>query len=278
MARIFPLSASVSLNNPGWWPFPLDTNDYRKAADYLKSLTYDMMEVHVRDPKQVDGAALMDYCAKIDFGISSIGTGQGYTVDHLCITSPDKENRKEAIQRLKDQLDLASVLKAPIVVGSMRGVIGERSFEEVDALMVESMKELCDHAEKTGTEIVIEAIDRFETDYLFTTQDVVDLIERVGSHRCKVHLDTYHMNLEEQSWRQAVLCTKGKAGHVHVADNRRYYPGWGVIEFRPIIEYLMEIGYDRTLTVECYPYPDSETALVRSAKYLDAVMEQILLK
>ncbi len=135
------------------------------------------------------------------------------------------------------------------------------------------MKELAEYAEKTDGELVIEAIDRFETNYLRTAQDVLELIEDVGSTRVKVHLDTFHMNLEEQDWRRAILSCKGRLGHVHVADNSRNYPGWGLIDFRQIMSLLLEIGYDRSLTLECFPVPDGETALRRGLKHLDGLME-----
>ena len=90
-----------------------------------------------------------------------------------------------------------------------------------------------------------------------------------------VHLDTYHMNLEERNWRTPILKCRGKLGHVHLADNKRYYPGWGLIDFRPILTYLKEIGYDRSLTLECYPYPNGVTCLKRGMKYLDGIMASL---
>lgn len=135
-----------------------------------------------------------------------------------------------------------------------------------------SASELADYAERTNTEIVVEAIDRFETDYLRTAQDVLGLIDEVGSDRVLVHLDSYHMNLEEQDWRKSILSCRDKLGHVHLADNRRYYPGQGLIDFNPILAYLQEINYDRSLTLECYPYPDGITALLRGKQYLDGIM------
>lgn len=276
MPNLFPLGASVSMGAPQNSPFPLDTADYHQAADLLLELGYDCMEVHIRDPKMVDGARLKEHCDAIGIGISSIGTGQAYGAEGLSITAADAQVRREAVRRLKEQLDLGSILQCPVIIGSMRGVVGQQqTWEEVDARMVDSLKTLADYAEKTGTELVIEAIDRFETDYLQTARDVLELIDRVGSGRILVHLDTYHMNLEEQSWREAILSCRGRLGHVHVADNRRYYPGWGLIDFAPILTYLREINYARSLTLECYPYPDSVTCLKRGRQHLKGIMDSI---
>ena len=255
-------------------PFPILTDDYFATADWLVKQGFDSMEVHIRAPELVDGPRLAEHCSKIGLEISSIGTGQAYSMEGLSITSIDEAVRKSAVQRLKNHLDLGAVLRCPVIIGSMRGQIGEgQTFDDVDALMVESMKELADYAEKTDTEIVIEAIDRFETNYLHTAADVLGLIGRVGSDRVMVHLDTFHMNLEETDWRTPILQCGPHLGHVHVADNSRNYPGRGLLDFRPIIAALMEIGYQRSLTIECYPIPDGPTAARRGLRHLHAVME-----
>lgn len=272
MNKLFKLGATVAMGAPPNSPFPLHTKNYNGSADLLKELGYDTMEIHIRTPALLDGPSVKAHCDAIGIGISSIGTGQAYGMEGLSITSQLGHIRRAAIQRLKDQMDLGKILKCPIIIGSMRGVIGTRTFKEVNGLMVESMKELADYAEQANTEIVVEAIDRFETDYLLTAQEVLGLIDEVGSDRVLVHLDSYHMNLEERDWRKSILSCRNKLGHVHLADNRRYYPGQGIIDFNPILAYLEEIHYDRSLTLECYPYPDGVTALIRGKQYLDGIM------
>lgn len=257
-------------------PFPIAVNDFIETADMLKETGYDTMEIHIRAPQMVDGPAIRAHCDRIGLEISSIGTGMAYGMEGLSITSPDSNIRKTAITRLKEQLDLGYVLSCPVIVGSMRGIIenGE-TFSSVDKRMVESMKELSDYAEKIDGELVIEAIDRFETNYLRTAEHVLDLIDRIGSKRVLVHLDTFHMNLEEQSWREAILSCRGKLGHVHIADNNRNYPGWGLIDFRPILSFLKEIVYDRSLTLECFPIPDGPTALKLGLQHLQGLMSSM---
>ncbi|MDO5111592.1 MAG: sugar phosphate isomerase/epimerase family protein [Clostridia bacterium] len=277
MNRPFKLGATVAMGAPAGSPFPLNTDDYCKSAELLKSLGYDSMEIHIRAPQLVDGMKIKAHCESVGISISSIGTGQAYGMEGLSITAQDPKVRAAAVQRLKEQLDLAKLLDCPIIIGSMHGVIGSaRTYDEVNGLMIDSMGQLADYAERTGTEIVIEAIDRFESDYLQTAQEVLALIEQVGSSRIMVHLDTYHMNLEERDWRAPILLCRGKLGHVHLADNRRYYPGWGLIDFKPVLLSLMEIGYDKSLTMECYPYPDGITALRRAKRYIDGLLSSIL--
>lgn len=274
MSRLFKIGATCAMGAPDGSPFPLAVTDYQETADWLKAHGFDTMEVHIRAPQMIDGPRLKAHCGRIGMEVSTIGTGMAYGLEGLSLTSPSAKVRRAAIGRLKEQLDLGKVLGCPVIIGSMRGVIEPgQSFGEVDRRMVESMKELADYAEQTEGELVIEAIDRFETNYLHTAEDVLELIERVGSSRITVHLDTFHMNLEERSWRTAILACRGRLGHVHVADNSRNYPGWGLIDFRPILSLLREIGYDRSLTLECFPVPDGPAALERGLAHLQGLMD-----
>lgn len=267
------IGATCALNASPNAPFPIITSDLYEAADWMSKNGFDSIEYHIRDPKEVDGRKLKDYTDEKGLIVSSIGTGMAYGMEGLSISSTDNTVRKNAIQRLKDQVDLGAVLGGYIIIGSIRGVIGpDNTFEQVDKLNVESMKELADYAEKKNVYFAIEAIDRFETDYIQTAQETLDLIDRIGSSHVTVHLDSYHMNIEESDWVQPILACGDKLGHFHVADNNRDYPGWGHIPFPTIIEALKKIGYHNSLTMECYPHPDGHTAALKGRDYLRSIL------
>lgn len=270
----FKVGVTCAVAAPAGAPFPLVNPDIYQTVDFLAEHGFDSIELHLLKPSEVDAGKIKEYCAKKKIMISSIGTGMAYGREGLSITSPDADVRRMAVKRLKDQLDLASELNCSIVLGSMRGVIPDGESRTVmDARMLEACKELCDYAERGSGSIVIEAIDRFETNYLRTAEDVMEIIDRVGSGKLGVHLDTYHMNMEERDWKKPVLLCGDRLRHVHVADNNRNYPGWGLIDFRPFMEALDEIGYDQTLTLECFPVPDGETAVLRGLAHLRGLMD-----
>lgn len=270
----FKVGVTCALAAPALVPFPLVNPDIYQSVDFLAAHGFDSIELHLRKPSEVDAVKIKEYCAQKKIMVSSIGTGMAYGGEGLSITSPDADVRRSAIKRLKDQLDLAAKLKCSIVLGSMRGVIPDgESKSVIDFRMLEACKELCDYAQRDDGSIVIEAIDRFETNYLKTAEDVMEIIDQVDSEKLGVHLDTYHMNMEEQDWKKPVLLCKNRLRHVHVADNNRNYPGWGLIDFKPFMEALDEIGYDQTLTLECYPVPDGETAVIRGLAKLRGLMD-----
>ena len=265
----FKIGVTCALRAPAGVPFPLVDPDIYGTIDYLAKKGFDSIELHLCNPQEVDGSRIKDYCAQKNILISSIGTGMAYGREGLCITAADPDVRKRAIARLKAQLDLASLLHCSIVIGSMRGCIPSvQDAAQTNRLMLEACRELCAYAGRGDGRIVIEAIDRIETNYLRTAAEVLDLIDRVGSDKLLVHLDTYHMNMEETDWQAPVrLCGK-RLGHVHIADNTRGYPGSGLIDFRPFLEALDEIGYSETLTLECFPIPDGKTAVERGLAYI----------
>lgn len=252
--KMFKLGASVCVKAPEGSAFPIVDPDIYRSIDWLYNNDFDTIEVHIPSPDLVDRVKLKEYLIEKGMSASSIGTGLAVAYEGLTITSSDKSIRKKAIQRLKDQCELGAYLNCPVVIGSMRGrITAEQSYDAVDTLMVEACKEIMDFAQPRGVDVVIEAIDRSETNYLKTADEVLELIDKVNCDNLKVHLDTFHMNIEELDWAQPVLQCGHRLGHVHIADNTRLYPGSGMIDFLPFLKALRDIQYDRSLVLEIYP-------------------------
>lgn len=274
--KMFKLGASVCVKAPAGAAFPIVDPDIYKSIDWLYDNDIDTIEVHIPSPDLVDRVKLREYIESKEMSASSIGTGLAVAYEKLIITDKDPDIRKRAIQRMKDQCALGEYLNCPVVIGSMRGKITpEQSYEEVDRLMIEACKEIMDYADPRGVDVVIEAIDRSETNYLKTADEVLDVIDRVGSSHLKVHLDTFHMNIEELDWAKPVLKCGSKLGHVHVADNTRLYPGSGMIDFIPFLKALKDVGYDRSLVFEIYPGNNGYESCIKGKNYLMKCFKEI---
>ena len=118
--------------------------------------------------------------------------------------------------------------------------------------------------------MVIEVINHYETNIFITAKETVDFLCENALDNCYVHLDTYHMGLEEYDPYEAIrLCGK-RLGYFHVSDNSRRYPGSGQFDFKRILAVLKEIGYSGFVTVECLPDPDRETAAKKAISHLKA--------
>lgn len=273
----FSFGATVALNAPANSPFPICTTDLYQSTRQLAALGFDTIEYHIRDPKnEIDPVKLKQCAVDNGLAVSSLGTGMAYGAEGLSLISPDDSIRQKAIQRLKDHVDAAEILGAYVVIGSMRGIIGpDQTFEDADARMQDSMRELADYACKRKVTFVIEAIDRFETNYIHTAAEDLALINRIGKDNVAVHLDSFHMNIEERSWDAPIRLCGDKLKHVHLSDNMRNYPGYGHIPFEIILRTLKEIHYQDSITMEHYPYPDSETSLREGLRFVKTIAENL---
>lgn len=276
MQHFFKIGATCAMGAPAGAPFPIHTDDFCQTAQWLSANGFDSMEVHIRTPELVDGGKLADCCAALGLTISSIGTGMAYGAEGLSLTSPDESIRNAAISRLKGQLALGKILNCPVIIGSMRGTIAPgETFEQIDTRMLASMAELADYAEQLSAEFVIEAINRYETNYLCSADELLSFLDRLGSPRVLAHLDSFHMNLEETNMGEAILRCGKRLRHFHAVDNTRCYPGHGMIDFAGILSALQEIGYTGSLTMECLPKPSGADAVLRGLSCLESLMASL---
>jgi D-psicose/D-tagatose/L-ribulose 3-epimerase len=107
-------------------------------------------------------------------------------------------------------------------------------------------------AKKAGVDLVLEIVNRFETNLLNTAAQGLEFIRETGSDHVSLHLDTFHMNIEEVDPAMAVRLAGDKVGYFHVGESNRGYLGAGVIAFDRIFDALVEIGYDRDVVFESF--------------------------
>ncbi len=118
--------------------------------------------------------------------------------------------------------------------------------------MVSELQHLCDYAEENGVYLCVEVMNRFATDFLNTCSDAVQLLKDVNSNYLTIHLDTFHMNIEENSMTMAILDAGESLYNFHVADNHRGIPGTGTIDWTSIRNALTRINYNRYVVIESF--------------------------
>ena len=117
---------------------------------------------------------------------------------------------------------------------------------------VAAIAKTADLAKKAGVDLVLEIVNRFETNLLNTAAQGLEFIRETGSDHVSLHLDTFHMNIEEVDPAMAIRLAGDKVGYFHVGESNRGYLGAGVINFDRIFDALVEIGYDRDVTFESF--------------------------
>ncbi len=225
----------------------------------IKKLGYDGVELAVRDPDYLNLSELINLLKKNSLPVPAVGTGQVYGEEGLSFTHPDELVRSKGIERIKKHIKLANDLDAVVIIGLVRGKYGSNmSKDNAESLMIEALKECA--FENESVKIAIEPLNRYETDLINTVQSGLEILDKIKSENVGLLLDTFHMNIEEPSIIESIFSARNKLFHFHVADSNRWYPGAGHIDFRKIIDTLVEINYQGFISAEIMPIPDPDTA------------------
>ncbi|HHY79414.1 MAG TPA: sugar phosphate isomerase/epimerase [Thermoanaerobacter sp.] len=248
--------------------------DIEKNIRKAKEFGYDAVEIHIEDPTLLNLENILKVSESERLKISTLGTGLAFVKEKLSFTNSDKAVREKAIERVEKYIEIAKVLNAKVIIGSIRGSIPEmEERKKYESFAFECFQKVLDKAEKEKVELLIEPINRYETNFINTVEEALALIEKMSSTYLRIHLDTFHMNIEEESFKNSILMAKDKLGHFHFADSNRKYPGAGHINFEEIKEALKAINYDDVIAFECLPLPDSDTAAVKGLEFVKRLFE-----
>ncbi|MCB1357570.1 MAG: sugar phosphate isomerase/epimerase [Maritimibacter sp.] len=114
------------------------------------------------------------------------------------------------------------------------------------------MGEIGELGRQNGIDIVLEVVNRFETNLLNTTAQGLKYLDDCGSDHVRLHLDTFHMNIEEANPAAAIRLAGDRIGYFHIGESNRGFLGDGVIDWDRIFDALVEIGYSRDIVFESF--------------------------
>ena len=227
----------------------------------IAALGYQGVELALRDPKLLDIRALDRLISAHRLAVPAIGTGQAWGEEGLSFTDPNAAVRRQAIERIKSHVAVASNFGAIIIIGLIRGIVkpGVEPYQAMDWL-VQAIAECAAAAHEQGVCLALEPINRYETTLINNASEGLELIEHVGHDSFGLLLDTFHMNIEEPSIEGGIRACGSHILHFHVADSNRMYPGAGHLNFDSILSALGHTGYTGWISGEFLPYPDALTA------------------
>jgi sugar phosphate isomerase/epimerase len=157
--------------------------------------------------------------------------------------------------------DLGATFGAPAIIGSMQGRWGEGA-DQATALgwLGSALIDLGEHAQSCGVPLLLEPLNRYETNLCNTLADAAALLASRSIENVKLLADLFHMNIEEVDMADALRTAGPHVGHVHFVDSNRRPAGCGHIDYAPIAAALRDIGYDGYASAEALPWPDSDAA------------------
>ena len=174
------------------------------------------------------------------------------TLGERNLAAKDMAQREKTVDYMKRVVTLAKELDGQIITmvpATVGKVVADGTPAEEWQWLVEGIKEVYAHAEKAGIRIAIEPLNRFET-YLINRGDQALALANAVGPNCGVCLDLFHMNIEENDIHEAFRTCKGRIYDVHIADNNRFAPGMGTLDFPAIVRTIKDTGYTGALTLE----------------------------
>lgn len=250
-------------------PIPFQ-GELAQVLPAVRASGFSGIELNIRHPNEVDEASLRNLLDQHALELVAVTTGAAYFEEGLCLSDAHATRRAEAVARIADHCVFASRFGAMVVVGIMRGRLDDDADEarRQQDRFVESLGQCAETAGEHGVTLIIEPINRFETNYLPTTAETIALLDQVARPNIKLLLDTFHMNIEEPSIEAAFAAASGRIGLVQVVDSNRRAPGQGHVNFRSCLAVLEAGGYQGYLSAEVLPIPDGITAARQTYAHL----------
>ena len=116
--------------------------------------------------------------------------------------------------------------------------------------LVHPFRELAEYASDYDINLVIEPLNRYSTPICTNSEDAKYIVNQVNHENLGIMLDTFHMNIEEDSIYDTIVASSSLLKHVHVSDNNRKMPGFAHIDFDAVVRGLNKIKYSKYVTFE----------------------------
>jgi len=230
------------------------TNESTKLFPKFKKWGFETVEIPVEDPSHIDPAHVRRELDKNKLACGSVCACMGPGRD----LRGTPEEQKTAMDYCKTLIDQMVVLGCPSLIGPVYSVVGKADAveparqKEEWALVVKNLKVLAKYAEQKGVQICIEPLNRFETDFLNTVEQALKLVKDVGSKAVKIHLDTFHMNIEQKNQGDSIRKAGKLLAHFHACGSDRGTPGNDHIDWKPIAKALKDIKYKGDVVIESF--------------------------
>ncbi|WP_340540735.1 sugar phosphate isomerase/epimerase family protein [Nocardioides sp. GXZ039] len=233
------------------WVGGTGPDDVRTAVEKTKAAGYDLLELSLHDAVNLDTAAARAALEEADLAVAC-SRGLAFDAD---VSSTDAATVERGEKLLHDSLAITDELGGKHFTGALYSALGKYGAPLTDQGRANVVRVLGDLAAEAATRdmtLGLEICNRYETNVINTAADALRLADDIGADNVTIHLDTYHMNIEEDSLDAPVRLVGDRLGYVHIGENHRGYLGQGHIDFDGFFAALAEIGYTGPITFESF--------------------------
>ncbi len=233
------------------WSGSWDEEGARHAISSAAAAGFDLIEVPILDPYGIDTAMtrrLLD-----EHGLAaacSMGLPR-----HADVATEDAGAQAEGKKLLTRAVEVAAEIGAEALCGVLYSRLAKYPApltQRSRAHVVDAMQHLAARADEAGVAVNLEVVNRYETNVANTAAEMVALLEEIGVTKLGVHLDTYHMNIEENGFTVPVEQVGERLGYVHIGESHRGYLGTGTIDFDSFFDAVRASGYAGPVTFESF--------------------------
>lgn len=230
------------------------TNKSTTLFKQFKRWGFDSVELAIEDPSHIDPKYVKAKLDRAGLVCGSVCAAMGPDRD----LRGNKKQQRTGLTYMKALIDQMVTLDCPSLIGPVYSAVGRAdaySYNEKKkqwATVVRNLKTLCQHAKKRGKQICLEPLNRFETDFINTCEQGLKMIKDVGSPVLKLHLDTFHANIEEKDQGKAIRKAGKQLAHFHACGCDRGTPGNDHIDWDGIAKALKAIKYQGDVVIESF--------------------------
>ena len=230
------------------WTMSWDRDGAERSVEAAVHYGLEFVEIALLNPPAVDAPHTRALLEK--HGIRAI-CSLGLPEHAWASKHPD-----EALAFLDVALRKTREIGADALSGVTYGGIGERSGLPPTETELSNVARVLDQTARKARELDlqfgIEPINRYESHLLNTGKQAVEMIERVGADNIFIHLDTYHMNIEEKGAANGVLDARDHLRYIHLSESDRGTPGEGCCDWDEVFAALAAVGFDGGMAMESF--------------------------
>jgi D-psicose/D-tagatose/L-ribulose 3-epimerase len=233
------------------WAGDLSPASTRHVIGQTKAAGYDLVELSLHGPQLMDRGLTRELLKEHGLGIGC-SRGLSFAAD---VSSEDPACVARGMAMLEEGVSIAAELGGTYFGGILYGAMAKYPGPLTAAgrrNATEAVKRIADFALKKGVTLGLEVVNRYESNQLNTAAQALEMLDRIDAPNVVVHLDTYHMNIEEEDFMKPVLLCGKRLGYVHIGESHRGYLGTGTIDFQTFFKALATIDYQGVVTFESF--------------------------
>lgn len=227
------------------------TKDGERVAHRAAELGYGQLVIPLRDHETIEPEAIERFCSAA--GIRPVTTSP--LQSDTDISSTDAEVNRRGVERHKAALRLARDMGADRMGGVLYSAFGKAKQGPTPAnfeAAAEGLASVADAAAECGITLTLEVVNRYEANLINCASDAVRLVEAIGRTNVGIHLDTFHMNIEEADMMSAIDTALPYLMYFELDQNHRGRLTAGMIDFDPLLERLNQCGYTGLVGLEAF--------------------------